>query len=120
MTSPVLPEINSSGIATVSLAYGSGKACLILWNSDQMYMVRHQTPCPNHHIVSATPFSHQFDVGEVILLAEKSLQPPVTTQDNMMGNSRTYDSCNSCHKEKLAEEDRFVKFKILSPKLLIC
>jgi hypothetical protein len=24
----------SSGIAAVSLAYGSGKACLVLWNSD--------------------------------------------------------------------------------------
>jgi hypothetical protein len=36
----------------------------------------------------------------------------------MMGNSRTYDSCNSYHKEKIAEEDRFIKFNILSPELL--
>jgi hypothetical protein len=53
-----------------------------------------------------------------ILLAEKSLQPPITTLGNMMGNFRTYDSCNSYHKEKIAEKDRFVKFYILSPELV--
>jgi hypothetical protein len=40
---------------------------------------------------------HQFDIGQIIVIAEKGLLPAITALGDVMWVARGYDSCDSCH-----------------------
>jgi hypothetical protein len=69
-----------------------------------MDMVGHQTPRPNFDMVFSAPFSHQIDIGMVIVVAEKSLLPAIAALGDMVGSTGGYDSCNSCHVVRITDK----------------
>ena len=117
MAAPVFPEIDSSGVTAMRLAYGPGKAGFGLRHSNKVNMVWHETPSPYCNIVFAAPLAHQIDIGEIIIITEKNRLSPIPPLGNMVRYARIYNSCYSCHGKNIADVNRLVKFNILSPEL---
>jgi hypothetical protein len=67
-----------------------------------MDMVGHQALCPNLDLVFSAPFSHQIDIGMVIVIAEKGLLSAIAALGDVVGCTGGYDSCDSCHMERIA------------------
>jgi hypothetical protein len=61
------------------------------------------------HAALRAPMTHQFQVGSVVLIAEKSRLPTVPALGNMMRNAGNYHSRQSCHAANLAIPPRIVK-----------
>jgi hypothetical protein len=63
------------------------------------------------------PFRHEFDIGEIIIIAEKCFLATVTSLGNVMRVARSYYACDSGHVEGVALVVWLSKISILSPEL---
>ena len=97
MPPPVFTKVNLPGIASMCFTNRPTKTILGLWDCNKMNMVWHEAVCPDCNIVLGTPFSHEFYVELIVVFAEKSLLPTVSTLGYMMGIAGYHHSCHSCH-----------------------
>ena len=116
---PFLAKIDPAVVAAMGLADGAGQAFLGLWHGDQVHVIGHQAPRPDFHPALAAPFGHQFKIGEVIVIAEKSLLTAVATLSDVMRVARSYDARDSGHVKTIAGGMEMSEMNILSPKLAI-
>ena len=52
---------------------------------------------PYFHPGLLTPMAHQVQIGEVIIITEKCILPPVPSLGNMMGKSGNHNFCYPGH-----------------------
>ena len=96
---------------------GRGQTFRVGRHGDEMHMIRHQAPGPDVDLVGLAPLGHQFDVGEVIIVAEKGLLTAIASQGDVMWIARGYYSFDSCHECHLSKPARWQpsRINILSP-----
>ena len=95
MTSPSLPEIDSTGISPMGLSNPLSQRIFGFRNEDQVNVVRHQTICPDLDCILKTPLGHQGNIFPVVIFAEKGQLPPVAALSNRVWNSYGYHSSNA-------------------------
>jgi hypothetical protein len=97
MTPPPLTEIHPAGIATMGLTDCMAQPIRIGGNSNQMNVIGHQAVSPYLNCVFSTPMRHQFNIGLIITIIEKSLLAPVAPLGDMVRIAGHHYSCNSRH-----------------------
>ena len=66
-------------------------------NHDRVYMVRHQTICPDRDAMPLAPFGHKVEVGSVVAVREEDFLPSVPPLGDVVRVSRRHHACNTCH-----------------------
>jgi len=94
-------EVDHASVTAVDLSDRPSQTIGRLRNRYQMDMIGHQAACQDLNLVSAAPFSHQFQVVLVIFVAKKRLLPAVSPLSDMMRKTRGDNSCHSGHDRRL-------------------
>ena len=87
----------------MGLADDAPQAVLGLRHRNQVNVIGHQTRRPDIHVVFYTPFCHQINIDTIIFIIEKGWLTTITALGDVMGNTRGYDACDSCHNRRIAE-----------------
>jgi hypothetical protein len=97
VTAPAFPKIDSPRISPARFTHGGIQTIPGFRNTDQVDMVRHETISPYFDMVLCTPIRHEFQIGKMVFIIEKSLLPPVSPLNHMVGQARCNSSCYSRH-----------------------
>jgi len=92
-----LPKIDHPGVSLVCLADPTREAIHLLGNYNQVYVIRHQAPCPE---TQSVPFSFLGEGGQIvssITIREEDRQRANTALGQMMRNTRQDNSRNPGH-----------------------
>jgi hypothetical protein len=95
--SPSFTEIDTPGVASVCLPNGKIQTIFCFGYGNQVNVIGHKTISPDLHVVCCAPFSHEFQVCQLVLVPKKCLIAPVAPLRYLMWNTRCYRSCYSCH-----------------------
>ena len=115
MPTPLFAAIDAPGTPSIGLPDGAGKTFRTGGHGNEVDMVRHQAPGSNGDVLGTAPFCHQFDVGEIILVAKEGLLTAIPPLGDVVWRARGYDSCDSCHGSTLAEPVHRCQFKYTVP-----
>ena len=97
MPLPFFSKIDVPCVTAMSLSNGVTEAVRMLWNGNEMNVVRHKAIGPYINFVTSTRSRHHGHIFLIIIVAEKSLHPAITPLGDVVRYSRYDDSCYPCH-----------------------
>ena len=113
---PLMPTV-----APVSFTDPPAQAIFGFRHRNEMNMVRHKTVSPDFHAALLAPFGHQGNVRPIVFILEEGRQPPIASLSDMVGNTSSYNTCDSSHERNLtlSTEGVNIELSMVSPELLV-
>jgi len=102
VASPALSEVDVPRVAAMGLTDTLRQAVLVLGNSDQVHVIRHQAPSEIRDTESLSLLREMLQILQAVLISEEDVHPPNAPLRDVMREIRDDDASDSSHAQILS------------------